>query len=132
VPPRARSVDEQLGWFLDHFSRRELEAYLERGARSFLLRVALSASAALATCAAAAAVVAERVTSLSVDPGAIAVLAIVVAGFAAAVACYHLARLWQARVLARGAVDAAQIRAWLSGEARDEPLLAVARDAAVS
>jgi hypothetical protein len=104
LPPNARAVDEDTGWFLDHFSRPELERFLSHGAAAFVARVGRALAASIAVCLGAGALVTARVTSLSDDPGVIAVLAIVVAGFALAVVCYHLVRLWQARRLAAGAV----------------------------
>jgi GPH family glycoside/pentoside/hexuronide:cation symporter len=132
LPPRARAVDEGTGWFLDHFSRRELESFLARGGTSLMGRVGAAATASLATCLGAAWLVAERVTSLEQDPGALAVLAIVVAGFALAVFLYHLARLWQASRLARGSVAGGVVAAWLDGASRDEALAPAAPDVAAS
>ncbi|RIL04437.1 MAG: hypothetical protein DCC71_14055 [Proteobacteria bacterium] len=115
LPPRARAVDEDTGWFLDHFSRRELEAFLARGAAGIVARVAGAVALSAAICAGAAWIVADRVTTLDADPGALAVMAIVVAGFALAVVFYHVARLAQASRLARGAVEPAVVAAWLEG-----------------
>jgi len=119
LPPRARAVDETTGWFLDNFSRRELESFLARGGASLQVRVALAAAVSLAVCAGASAIVAARVNTLEQDPGALAVLAIVVSGFAFAVFLYHLVRLWQARRLARGAVVVELVAAWLDGASRE-------------
>jgi len=130
LAPGARAVDEATGWFLDHFSRRELAAFLARGASALIGRVALSLAAAAAVCVGAALLVADRTTSLAEDPGALAVLAIVAAGFALAVVCYHVVRLREARKLAAGAVDRETVRAWLAGEARVEAETLLASDAA--
>lgn len=124
LPPAARAVDEDTGWFLDHFSRGELQSYLAQGGAALKRRVASAVAVALAVCIGAGGFVASRTTSLETDPGALAVLAIVVSGFALAVTCYHLARLWQARRLAQGAVAAAVVTAWLDGASRDEALVA--------
>lgn len=128
-PPRSRAVAEETGWFLDHFSRRELATFLQRGGNALLGRVALAFVAAIAVCLGAALVAAARITSLEEDPGAAAVLAIVVAGFALAVVCYELVRLWQARRLAAGCVDRTTVAAWIDGAAR-APEPALASDAA--
>ncbi|MCU0667909.1 MAG: MFS transporter [Myxococcota bacterium] len=126
LPPNQRAVDEDTGWFLDHFSRRELQSYLGSGGGVFQRRVAFAVTLALGVCVGASMIVASRVTSLEEDPGPVAVMAIVVAGFALAVTCYHLVRLWQARRLAHGAVDRSVVTAWLDGAARDESLVVAA------
>lgn len=130
VAPSARAVDEATGWFLDHFSRGELERFVMRGGGALLARVALALGASIAVCAGAAAIVAARVTTLEQDPGALAVLAIVVAGFALAVVCYHVVRLWQARRLAAGSVASEAVAAWLEGRSNAEPAAALASDPA--
>ena len=130
LPPNARAVDEDTGWFLDHFSRPELERFLTHGGAAFVARVARALAASIAVCLGAGALVAARVTSLSADPGALAVLAIVVAGFALAVVCYHLVRLWQARRLAAGAVTREAVGAWLDVDVRAASAAALASDAA--
>lgn len=112
-PPGARVVDEDTGWFLDHFSAGELERYLRRGPRSVVRDVWLAAGLSLAACASSAWLVASRVNSLEVEPGAAVVLAVVAAGFAFAACLFHLLRLPPARRLAAGAVDEELIRSHL-------------------
>ena len=113
APPRARAVDEDTGWFLDHFSRRELQRFLDHRQPVVVRDVWSAAAAAIAVCAAAALVVATRVTNLDVDPGPIPVLGVVAAGFAFSVFVFHLLRLAPARRLATGAVSPADVRAHL-------------------
>ncbi len=48
-PPTDRGVDEETGWFLDHFSRRELARFARDGAGS-LLRSSATAALLSATC----------------------------------------------------------------------------------
>jgi GPH family glycoside/pentoside/hexuronide:cation symporter len=129
-PPAARAVDEDAGWFLDHFSRRELEAYLEGGGGALVRRVAGALAIAAGVCVGAGAFMISRVQSLDADPGALAVLAIVVCGFALAVACYEAVRVAQARRLAAGCVERATITAWLAGAARDPLAAPLASDTA--
>jgi GPH family glycoside/pentoside/hexuronide:cation symporter len=129
LPPRARAVDEDTGWFLDHFSRRELEGFLVGGPQALLGRVAVSLLASVAVCLGAGWITALRVTSLEDDPGAIAVLSIVTAGFALAVVCYHAVRLTNARRLVAGRVPPAAVVAWLDGAPREEPATALTGDA---
>jgi glycoside/pentoside/hexuronide:cation symporter, GPH family len=115
VPPaRAGVVDEDVGWFLDHFSRGELRRHLSSvpaGGRTVVRDVWIAAAASIATCAAAALLVAARVTSLEVDPGPVPVLAVVTAGFAFSIFLFHLLRVGPARRLAAGAVPAEIVRA---------------------
>ncbi len=129
LPPRSRAVDEDTGWFLDNFTHRELASYLAHGSTWLLARVWFAALASLAVCAGAAWIAADRVTSLEADPGAIAVLAIVSAGFALAVFFFHVVRLLQSRRLLRGDVPLAAIAAWLDGEVEGATLAPVATDA---
>jgi GPH family glycoside/pentoside/hexuronide:cation symporter len=112
-PPGARAVDEATGWFLDHFSTRELERFLHRGRRTILRDVALAAAGSLLLCGSTAWLVARRVTSLETDPGALPVLAVVAAGFAFAGVVFHLLRLRPARRLAAGSVPADVVRTHL-------------------
>lgn len=128
LPPNQRAVDEDTGWFLDHFSRGELETYLARGGAALERRVALAAAIAFSVCVGACAFVAAHVKTLETDPGAPAVLAIVVSGFALAVTCYHLVRFWQSRRLARGGIAREVVTAWLDGAARDETLVVAAAE----
>jgi GPH family glycoside/pentoside/hexuronide:cation symporter len=114
-PPAGRAVDEDTGWFLDHFSQRELTRFLRRGRRTIVRDVWRAAAGAMGLCGAAALVVASKVTSLEVDPGPIPVLAIVTSGFAFAVGVFHLLRVRAARRLAGGSVAPDVVRAHLGG-----------------
>lgn len=113
APAYGRAVDEDTGWFLDHFSHRELRRFLTHGHRAVVRDVCVSATAAIAVCVAGALVVAARVTTLDVDPGPLPVLAVVTAGFAFAVFLFHLLRLGPARRLANGAISPAVVQAHL-------------------
>jgi len=113
APPRSRAVDEATGWFLDHFSPRELERALAGGNGTIVRDVWRAAAGAVAVCLAAIATVALRVTSFEVDPGPLPVLAVVATGFAFAVFLFHLMRLGPARRLAAGDVPDAVVRAHL-------------------
>jgi GPH family glycoside/pentoside/hexuronide:cation symporter len=114
-PPRSGAVDEETGWFLDHFSPPELETFLARGARPFLRRVGLAALVSLAVCFGAALLGADRVTDVREDPGAVAVLAIVASGFALALFGFHLVRLRAARRLAADPLPTDVLKSWLRG-----------------
>ena len=113
-PPRARAVDEDTGWFLDHFSPGELRRVAApRRRRRRARRVARRRWRRSPSAAGASLLVATQVTSFEVDPGALPVLAIVGAGFSFAVFVFHLLRLRAARELARGAVSLETVRAHL-------------------
>ena len=129
LPPRSRAVDEDTGWFLDNFSPGELAGYLARGGGWLVARVGAAALASLAVCGGATWIAAARINSLEADPGALAVIAIVTAGFALAVFLFHVVRLLQSRRLLRGEVPAATIAMWLDGEGESAALSPVATDA---
>jgi GPH family glycoside/pentoside/hexuronide:cation symporter len=91
-PPGRRGVDEDTGWFLDHFSRGELRAYAD-GGRSPLPRVLGAAGACLALTLGAVALATQLVGDLSEEPGAGPVLAIVGAGLSLAALIFQLLRV---------------------------------------
>jgi GPH family glycoside/pentoside/hexuronide:cation symporter len=96
LPPASeRSVDEETGWFLDHFSPRELMRVSSGGSvmRSVVAKLAVSVAATAAFGAAAGA----SVESLGTQPGLGAVLSVVAGGFALTAACFHATRLGKAR-----------------------------------
>ena len=113
APPASRAVGEDDGWFLDHFSRRELTRFLRHGQQSIVRDVWMAAMGALGVCGGAAALVAIKVTSLEIDPGPIPVLAIVISGFAFAVGVFHLLRVRAARQLAAGTIPMEIVRTHL-------------------
>jgi GPH family glycoside/pentoside/hexuronide:cation symporter len=115
LPPRARRVDEGIGWFLDHFSPGELRRWLASGRSTIVRDVWIAAGLSVLVCATALALVAARVTSLEVDPGPVTVLAVVTTGFAFAIFLFHLSRLSPARRLAGGSVPTEVVRAHLDG-----------------
>jgi GPH family glycoside/pentoside/hexuronide:cation symporter len=117
-PPAARAVDDDTGWFLDHFSARELRRVANVDAASVVGAVWRAAGGALAVCVGAIVLVARTVRSLQADPGPLPVLAIVTCGFAFAVCMFHLLRLRPAHRLAAGAVPADVVRAHLTSLAR--------------
>jgi GPH family glycoside/pentoside/hexuronide:cation symporter len=114
-PPRGRVVDEDTGWFLDHFSPRELHRFLDRGQQSIVFDAWRAALGAIVTCLIALGLVATQITNLDRDPGPVPTLAVVSAGFAFAVFVFHLMRVQPARRLAAGAVPADIVRAHLNG-----------------
>jgi len=114
-PPRARVVDEETGWFLDHFSPRELRRFLDSGQRTIVRDAWRAAFGAIGACGIAIALVATQLTNLDVEPGPLPTLAVVSAGFAFAIFVFHLMRVSPARRLAAGAVPIDVVRAHLNG-----------------
>jgi hypothetical protein len=103
APPSSRAADEASGWFLDYFSRRELERFLIRGPRAPRWDVWRAAAAPLAVCVTTGDVAWRRMVATA-DPGAIASLAVVASGFSFALLLFHLVRIGPARRLASGAI----------------------------
>jgi GPH family glycoside/pentoside/hexuronide:cation symporter len=97
LPPRAGAVAEDTSWFLDHFSRSELLAYLKRGARELVSRSALWMLVSALVSAGSTVFVLEVIRDGQRDPGPAAVVAVVLAGFSLSAAIYHAIRLRAAR-----------------------------------
>lgn len=117
-PPGRREVDEDTSWFLDNFSPGELRRTLRRGPAGVVRDVRLAAAGSIAVCGGAATFAASRIGSFEIDPGPLAVFAVVAAGFAFAACVFHLLRLAPARSLAAGSVPAAVVAAHI---AQDSP-----------
>ena len=92
-PPADRGIDEETGWFLDHFSKRELTRFARQGARSLVRSTALSAIVSFAISAAAIGTVIASLGELSEKPGASVVFLVVIGGFALTAGLYHLLRV---------------------------------------
>jgi hypothetical protein len=93
APPAGRGVDEETGWFLDHFSPRELDGYVRDGPGRLLRGAVLASGLCLALTVAAGSSLAYTMGDLSRDPGLGAVLEVVVGGFALTAFFYHLVRV---------------------------------------
>ena len=113
-PARGRRVPEEVAWFLDHFSPRELRRLRRAGAGSVRRAVAGAAAFWLALCVGAALFVAANVRDLSVQPGALAVIAVVVSGMSLAGFGFHALRLGPARRLAAEPPDPVLVDAHLA------------------
>ncbi len=125
TPPSARIVDENAGWFLDYFSPGELRRYLKNGAAAPQRDVFISAGASIAVAIGAAVLALSRIGGAHSDPGTVASLSIVTAGFAFAIFLFHMLRVGPARELASGAIGAEIVRAHLGeSPAEIEPKLA--------
>jgi GPH family glycoside/pentoside/hexuronide:cation symporter len=101
APPSGRGVDEDTGWFLDHFSPRELAGYVRLGAGRLVRGASLGAGLCLAFSLAAGSSLAFTMGDLSQDPGLGAVVEVVVTGFALTGLAYQLVRLRAARRMRR-------------------------------
>ena len=107
APPDERDVDEDTGWFLDHFSRGELKRVRRRGAHGALRDVLRVAALALVLTVGLALWVKADLEATGGNPGPLAVFAIVIAGFALTVFVFHLSRIGPAlRLRSEGISDA--------------------------
>ena len=115
-PPSQRAVDEDTSWFLDNFSPGELRRTLSHGPARIVRDVWVAAAGSIAVCSAAALFATSRISTFEIDPGPMAVLAVVAAGFAFAGGVFHLLRLAPARTLATGAVPEAVVALHLTNK----------------
>jgi GPH family glycoside/pentoside/hexuronide:cation symporter len=113
APPNDRGVDENTGWFLDHFSAGEMRRALADGPSSLLRDAILWFAASLAFCAVGIVYTVEAVRDLSQEPGLLPVAAIVVAGLAFSAAVFHLVRVRAALLYRKRPIDPALVRAHL-------------------
>ncbi len=109
-PPTDRGVEEETGWFLDHFSQRELARFAREGAGSLLRSAALASAVSFAISAASFGWVAASLGDLSQKPGASFVFLVVIGGFSLTSGLYHLIRVraaWRmrSRPVENGVVD---------------------------
>jgi GPH family glycoside/pentoside/hexuronide:cation symporter len=96
-PPADRGIDEEVSWFLDHFSRRELERWIEGGSRVLVRSALIGTCVSLGIAAVALALVLPTLGNLSEKPGSLTVLEVVAAGFAMSAFLYHAVRVGAAR-----------------------------------
>jgi GPH family glycoside/pentoside/hexuronide:cation symporter len=114
-PPHGGPVDEATGWFLDYFSQGELRRYLGSSGRSLVRDVLVSAATAIGVSIFAGLYAYWCARAPGTDPGALASLSVVAAGFALAVFVFHLLRIGAAKKLSGAAISPATIRAHLDG-----------------
>ncbi|MFI5315178.1 MAG: MFS transporter [Myxococcota bacterium] len=113
-PPEHREVEEDTGWFLDYFSTGELERVLRRGRAGALRDVLGVAALALALTIGLALWVTNELSATGGNPGPLAVIAIVIAGFALTIFVFHLSRIGPALRLRSDSISEATIRAHLA------------------
>jgi GPH family glycoside/pentoside/hexuronide:cation symporter len=114
APPDHGSVNEQTGWFLDHFSPRELRRLASTGA-SGAVRSSVTLAFALALLALCVTtwVAVQSVHGLEASPGPMTVLAVVGAGLSLTWLVYEALRVLAAFRLVRSPPDRAVVAAHL-------------------
>ena len=113
-PPSDRGIAESTGWFLDHFSPKELRRMLADGVSTLVRRTASVVMISLAIFATAVFVAIHEANDLTKDPGVLAVLSVVIAGFAFSAMCFHIFRLRAAVKMQRAPIADEQIRIHLA------------------
>jgi GPH family glycoside/pentoside/hexuronide:cation symporter len=113
APPSTRGIDEDTGWFLDHFSAGELRHAVRRGNGALLNRTLLAASASLALCLLFSWLTIKNVGDLHLRPGLTTVFEVVAAGFALTAFLFHAIRVRAAWRLARSSISAEDAQAHL-------------------
>jgi GPH family glycoside/pentoside/hexuronide:cation symporter len=93
LPPNARRVDEDDGWFLDHFSPGELRRVLRQGPARPLWDVGVAVVGSLVVCIGSSRWVLAQVTDLNREPGVWVTFGVMAAGFALSGVCFHLLRI---------------------------------------
>ena len=109
-PPAGREAEEETGWFLDHFSPGELRRGLRLGNARILRDVSRAAVLSLFTCLGAGWIAFTEISSVEVEPGVVAVVAVVVAGLSLTAFIYHALRIRPARRLARVSIPTDTVR----------------------
>ncbi|MDP6375143.1 MAG: MFS transporter [Pseudomonadales bacterium] len=113
APPDKKEIDEDTGWFLDHFSKVELSRVLRQGRKALLLSTVLSSAASLAIMVMATWFALEGLGDMSVRPGVVVVLQILLSGLALTGFVYHAVRVSAARRMSARHVSNEDIRVHL-------------------
>jgi len=130
APPADRDVDEGTSWFLDYFSVGELRRVLSRGAHGALFDVLRVAALSLALTIGLALWVTNELSETGGNPGPLAVIAIVIAGFALTIFVFHISRIGPALRLRREAISDETIRAHLAHVNRENGSAVLSQPAA--
>jgi GPH family glycoside/pentoside/hexuronide:cation symporter len=102
APRTVTAEDEDTGWFLDYFSRGELERVLARGSGRLQFDVWRAFGASVVVLVGALLMAARSVSGLDSEPGPVAVLAVVLGGGALTSALFQAGRIGAAsRFVAR-------------------------------
>ena len=97
APPSEGEIDENTGWFLDHFSRRELTRALAHGPETLRRSTTRAAAVSLAILVVAVWSALQGLGDMSVRPGFLTVIEIMTAGLALTALVYHSIRIGAAR-----------------------------------
>jgi GPH family glycoside/pentoside/hexuronide:cation symporter len=92
-PPDNRGLDEETGWYLDHFSAGELRRFIVQGPGRLLRDAATALGISGVVCLLSIAYVAVSLGDLSTPPDLYAVLGILIAGVSLTAVCFHGVRL---------------------------------------
>ncbi|MFQ5698102.1 MAG: MFS transporter, partial [Myxococcota bacterium] len=112
-PVAQRRVDDETGWFLDHFSPSELLRAERGGARLLLRDVLVSLVLSLGVTLVSALWILQRLGDTVHKPGVGVTLVVVTAGLGLTGACFHALRVAPALRMRRRAIPRALIRAHL-------------------
>lgn len=93
APAGQKELDEDTGWFLDHFSKAELRRVLTRGRNTLLHSTTLASVVSLAIMALAGSLALAGLDDMNVRPGFLTVLEILVSGLALTAFVYHAIRI---------------------------------------
>jgi GPH family glycoside/pentoside/hexuronide:cation symporter len=99
-PPGDRGVDEETGWYLDHFSRRELRRAVATGHGVLVRDAWLAVGVSALVCGAFSWYTIHALSDLSVQPGPDVVLSVIGAGVGLTCLCFHAVRVRAARFAA--------------------------------
>jgi len=113
-PPSDRGVPEATGWFLDHFSPRELRRMLVGGVSTLVRGAVLAVLISLAISVIGVFVTIHEASDLTRDPGVLAVFSVVIAGFAFSAMCFHIFRVRAALKMQKAPIADEQIRIHLA------------------
>ncbi len=117
-PPSERGLDEETGWFLDHFSPGELRRALLGGWHRLERDSITALVAAGIVCFASAGAAWHSVGGLTERPGAVAAIGVGVAGLALAFFCFHAIRVGAARRAARTGLVSSEVSTHLENVER--------------
>jgi GPH family glycoside/pentoside/hexuronide:cation symporter len=131
-PPDDRGVDLDTGWYLDHFSRRELQRVLVHGPDRALRDVATAGMFSLATTMLLFGWVAGQLGDLSHKPGMLLTFGVVAAGFALTGLLFHALRVKPALTMRRDPIPPDVLRAHLAlnGDSTPPPVVEARASAA--
>src|SRR5262245_31552737 len=112
-PPNERGLDEEKGWFLDHFTAGELRRAMGRGWGTLERDAVRALTVAGLVCFASAGAAWHTVGGLAQQPGAFTVIGVAIAGLALAAACFHAIRIRAAREAVRTGLVSDEVNAHL-------------------